>query len=160
MNTIRLASLLAPAIIAFATSVIAAPTTIVFVSEYDKGASADMATDHGLDMANMKLPSDMGLRLSLATVSAGDVVFKVKNTSAEMTHQVLVFPYVDGKPYTYNPDFLQIDEKTTQKLGEVSETEPGKSGELKLTLVPGKYALVCNIPGHFANGMWAVLTVK
>jgi uncharacterized cupredoxin-like copper-binding protein len=160
MNTIRLASLLVPAIIAFTTSAISAPTTIVFVSEYDKGASAEMATDHGLDMANMKMPSDMGLRLSLATVNAGDVLFKVKNTSAEMTHQILVFPYVDGKPYAYNPDFLQIDEKTAQKLGEVSETEPGKSGELKLTLAPGKYALLCNIPGHFANGMWAVLTVK
>jgi uncharacterized cupredoxin-like copper-binding protein len=142
------------------TTVFAAPTTVVFVSEYDKGASAEMALDHGLDMANMKMPSDMGFRLSLATVSAGDIVFKVKNTSAEMTHQVLVLPYVDGKPYNYNADFLQIDEKTLGKLGEISETDPGKTSELKLTLAPGKYALVCNIPGHFANGMWAILTVK
>lgn len=160
MNISKLSGLFLTAIVSATTVVHAAPSTMVLVSEYDKGATADLATDHGLEMANMKMPSNMGLRLSLATVSAGEVTFKVKNTSSEMIHEVLVFPYIEGTPFAYDADMSKIDEEKSGKLGEVSETEPGKTGELKLTLAPGKYALLCNIPGHFASGMWAVLTVK
>ena len=32
--------------------------------------------------------------------------------------------------------------------------------ELRLHLTPGKYLLFCNIPGHFANGMWTEVTVQ
>jgi uncharacterized cupredoxin-like copper-binding protein len=27
-------------------------------------------------------------------------------------------------------------------------------------LKPGRYILYCNIPGHYALGMWTLLTVK
>ena len=36
-------------------------------------------------------------------------------------------------------------------LGEVSELDPGKSGTLTLTIKPGKYLLVCNVPGHYVR---------
>ena len=26
-------------------------------------------------------------------------------------------------------------------------------------MVPGSYIIYCNVPGHFVNGMWAVITV-
>jgi uncharacterized cupredoxin-like copper-binding protein len=160
MNDLKFSGLAIAALLALASNAFAASGTAISVTEYDKGATADMATDHGLDMANMKMPSDMGLRLSLSTVPAGEVTFQVKNSSTEVTHQVLVFPYVEGKPFLYDADLSMIDEEKAGKLGEVLDTEPGKTGELKLTLAPGKYALICNIPGHFANGMWAVLTVN
>jgi uncharacterized cupredoxin-like copper-binding protein len=146
--------------LALASNALAASSTTISIIAYDQGASAEMAADHGLDMANMKMPSDMGLRLSLATVPAGEVTFQVKNSSAEVTHNVLVFPYVEGKPLPYDSDISMIDSEKADKLGEISEVEAGKTGELKLTLAPGKYALLCNIPGHFANGMWAILTVN
>jgi Sulfocyanin (SoxE) domain len=36
----------------------------------------------------------------------------------------------------------------------------GESKTLELNLEPGKYALVCNISGHYAAGMYADFTVK
>jgi uncharacterized cupredoxin-like copper-binding protein len=160
MKNLKFSGFAIAAFLALASTALAASSTKISVTEYDKGASADMATDHGLDMANMKMPSDMGLRLSLTTVPAGEVTFQVKNSSTEVIHEVLVFPYVEGKLLPYDADLSTIDEEKAGTLGEVSETDPGKTGELKLTLAPGKYALVCNIPGHFANGMWAVFTVN
>ena len=42
---------------------------------------------------------------------------------------------------------------------EVSELDPGASGSLTVALQPGKYLLICNVPGHYASGMWTEFTV-
>jgi uncharacterized cupredoxin-like copper-binding protein len=54
----------------------------------------------------------------------------------------------------------RIDEDAAEAIGEVEETEPGQSGSANFNLKPGKYLLVCNIPGHYLSGMWAFLTVE
>lgn len=36
---------------------------------------------------------------------------------------------------------------------------PGASGWVTLTLPPGRYELVCNLPGHYAAGMYTQLVV-
>jgi uncharacterized cupredoxin-like copper-binding protein len=36
---------------------------------------------------------------------------------------------------------------------------PGASGWVTVTLPPGRYELVCNLPGHYAAGMYTQLTV-
>ena len=33
-------------------------------------------------------------------------------------------------------------------------------GWFTITMKPGKYSLLCNLPGHFANGMYADFTVN
>ena len=45
-------------------------------------------------------------------------------------------------------------------MGEVAETAAGKSGSVTLTLKPGKYVLLCNVPGHFLAGQYTTFTVK
>jgi len=40
------------------------------------------------------------------------------------------------------------------------ELEPGKSGALTLDFKLGLYAIYCNVPGHFGNGMWTLLKVE
>ena len=37
---------------------------------------------------------------------------------------------------------------------------PGSSGWVTLTLAPGHYELVCNLPGHYAAGMHTELTAS
>jgi uncharacterized cupredoxin-like copper-binding protein len=43
--------------------------------------------------------------------------------------------------------------------GEVSELNPGATGSLTVALKPGRYLLICNVPGHFASGMWTEFEV-
>ena len=38
-------------------------------------------------------------------------------------------------------------------VGETGDMEPGTSMTLTLDLAPGHYAVVCNLVGHYANGM-------
>lgn len=135
-------------------------STTVKVTLWDKGTSAEMATDKGVGMEMDKTPATMGVKLSKTTVKAGDVVFRVTNGSKETVHEMVIFPYKDGMKIPYSEKDLKIDEDAAGHLGEVSELDASKKGELKITLKPGKYLLTCNIPSHYMNGMWAMLTVK
>jgi uncharacterized cupredoxin-like copper-binding protein len=45
-------------------------------------------------------------------------------------------------------------------VGEISETDGGAFKSHTFNLKPGHYVFVCNIPGHYANGMRGELTVQ
>jgi uncharacterized cupredoxin-like copper-binding protein len=45
-------------------------------------------------------------------------------------------------------------------VDEVEDIAPGTSAPLNLTLDPGSYAVICNLPGHYANGMHTTFTVE
>ena len=88
------------------------------------------------------------------------MTFEVTNNSEKTIHEMLVLPIKEtSTPLPYLKGENRLDEKKTNSLGEVSELDPGKSGTLTLNMKPGKYLLVCNVPGHYAAGMWTLLTV-
>ena len=45
-------------------------------------------------------------------------------------------------------------------VGEVGDLKAGASGSTSVTLAPGHYVVICNLPGHYASGMHADLTVR
>lgn len=150
----------------FALPAFADTGAVVEVTMWDKGANAEMAMDKGIGMAHDPtmggmMDGSMGMKLSTETVPAGEVTFKVSNTSKDQVHEMLVLPWpADGKGLPYVDKDARFDEDAGGSLGEVEELDPGKSGELTLRLKPGKYVLACNIANHYANGMWMAFTVK
>lgn len=127
---------------------------------WDKGAKAEMANNLGIGGSGDKSKATMGLKLSSMTARAGKVTFNVTNSSKDTVHEVVVLPYKDGEKLPYSDQDMRIDEEAAGHLGEVSELQPGKSGSVTLDLKPGKYLLVCNIAGHYMNGMWEIITLK
>jgi uncharacterized cupredoxin-like copper-binding protein len=132
----------------------------VNVTLWDKGSTAPMVMDKGIGMTADLAPATMGVKLSTDTVPAGEITFNVTNSSQETVHEMVVFPYKDGEQVPFSSQDAKINEDLAGHLGEVSELDPAKGGALKISLKPGKYILTCNIPGHYMNGMWAILTVK
>lgn len=51
----------------------------------------------------------------------------------------------------------KVSEATS--VGEVAETAPHGEQSTTLTLQPGRYVYVCNLPGHYASGMRGTLLV-
>jgi uncharacterized cupredoxin-like copper-binding protein len=152
---------IASATLAIALVVVpASAATTINVKLWDKGSGADMATNRGIGMSGDMSAKTMGVDLSVSSVKAGDITFKVVNSSQETIHEMVVFPYKDGEKIPFSEKDAKIDEDQAGHLGEVSELDPSKNGALTLNLKPGKYVLTCNIPGHYMNGMWAILTVK
>lgn len=45
-------------------------------------------------------------------------------------------------------------------VGEISEVAAGETGSQTFDLKPGKYVMLCNLPGHYDAGMYGTLTVR
>lgn len=102
----------------------------------------------------------MAIRTDAGTVEAGKVTFAVTNRSTNLMHEMLVVAVANPDvQLPYDRDEQRINEDRIKSLGETEEMMPGASKDLTLDLKPGTYLLVCNLPGHYAAGMWTVLTV-
>lgn len=148
------------AIVAMASAAQAAST--VQVSLWDKGANVPMTTGfaYGTPGADMSKAS-MGISATPATVKAGKITFKVKNSSKDTIHEMIVMYLANPKdPLPYIANENRVDEDKAGDKGEVSELDAGATGSLTVDLKPGKYLLICNVPGHFATGMWTEFTVE
>jgi uncharacterized cupredoxin-like copper-binding protein len=109
----------------------------------------------------------MGLSTDHATVPHGTVSFLVTNNGS-IDHEMVVLPLAGSQAAgarTAGGD-AKIDEAGS--FGEASTTggpgagdgiAPVASGWVTVTLAPGHYELVCNLPGHYTAGMYTQLDV-
>jgi uncharacterized cupredoxin-like copper-binding protein len=162
MNSVRNAVLSVATVLAvgFAAS-IASAAAVVSVDLWDKGAATAMPTDQMYGSPSLDVSkASMGIKAKPDTVHTGIVKFNVTNSSKDTIHEMIVMYLADpSKPLPYISAENRVDEDKAGDKGEVSELDPGKSGSLTVTLQPGKYLLICNVPGHFAAGMWTEFTV-
>lgn len=137
------------------------PGTVVHAVGGDMGGP--MMRGNGRRSAN-----SMFVRLDQTTVPRGKVSFVVTNLGNRY-HELVVLP-LDGQQRSgsraLGPD-RRVDE--TGSLGEVADSAggsgdkgiaPGATGWVTLDLPAGSYELVCNLPGHYAAGMYAEITVS
>ena len=90
-----------------------------------------------------------------ADVASGPVTFNVSN-AGKVEHEFVVVK--TSKPASDLLKNRKPDE--TGNVGEIGSVKPGQTKALKLDMAAGHYALLCNLPGHYAAGQYADLTVK
>jgi uncharacterized cupredoxin-like copper-binding protein len=103
--------------------------------------------------------ADYSVTLDSTSLSAGDVTFNVTNDAGQVHEFVVVktdlaedaLPLVEG----------DVDEESTEisPVDEIEDIEPGTSPSLAVTLEAGSYVALCNLPGHYGQGMHAAFTV-
>jgi uncharacterized cupredoxin-like copper-binding protein len=98
-----------------------------------------------------------------ATAKAGSVTISAPNTG-QLVHE-LVLAKTDADPSKLpTTSDGSVDEAKLESAGrdagEIADVTPGgtKKGTFKLT--PGKYVMFCNVPGHYAAGMYGTITAK
>ncbi|MGA7308838.1 MAG: sulfocyanin-like copper-binding protein [Pseudolabrys sp.] len=114
----------------------------------------------GYGMMGRGMMGGMSVRTNVASVKAGKVTFDVTNLSRSIVHEMIVVAVENPNaplPYDYNTG--QIPEKQVKMLGETEEMQPNAEKTIAIDLKPGAYLLICNVPGHYAAGMWTPLTV-
>ena len=93
------------------------------------------------------------------TGTAGPLTFSASNDGA-IEHELVIIKTdtpVDKLPVASG----KVDEDAAGKVvDEIKEFEAGKTVAATFDLAAGKYALICNIAGHYQAGMHAGFTVK
>ena len=106
--------------------------------------------------------SEWKIVISASAHTAGDVTFHLDNRGT-VPHEFLVVAtdksgtmLLDSVDATTN----RIDEETLDVVDEQPEYEPGTTATLTVTLPKGHYVVMCNIEGHYKNGMFADLIIS
>ena len=102
---------------------------------------------------------DFHISLVHGRISAGTVLFRVTNRGPD-EHEFIVIHADGGLPL--RPDGITLDEDALTKsiAGSIEPASAGETHVLRLQLKPGRYAVVCNMFGHYMGGMHADLVVR
>jgi uncharacterized cupredoxin-like copper-binding protein len=90
------------------------------------------------------------------TADAGKLSITLDN-KGKIEHELVVLKTDES------PDALPVSGQRVSEdaaVGEVSETKAGATKTETIDLKPGSYVFVCNIPGHYEDGMRGTLTVN
>jgi uncharacterized cupredoxin-like copper-binding protein len=108
----------------------------------------------------------MSVAAGPSSIAAGEVSFRVLNAGMTV-HELVVLPLPPGGAGTRA---VGADGRVSEagSLGEASRScgegagegiAPGAASWMTLDLAAGRYELICNLPGHYAMGMFTELDV-
>jgi uncharacterized cupredoxin-like copper-binding protein len=105
--------------------------------------------------------ADFTITVDPDSASAGDVTFDITNDAGQ-THEFVVFKT------DLAPDQLPTDEggdvdeagEGVEHVDEIEDITAGSTESLTVNLDTGSYVLICNLPGHYAQGMHTGFTVS
>jgi uncharacterized cupredoxin-like copper-binding protein len=101
--------------------------------------------------------TDYGFSAPEIDARAGKLTLTLDNAGA-IEHEFVLLKSSAGPASLKVGASGRVSESTS--VGEVSETKAGASAATTFALEPGRYIYVCNLPGHYANGMRGRLVVK
>ncbi len=101
--------------------------------------------------------TDDSIVLGSPTVEPGPYTFEAVNNGT-VAHEFEVFSTQVGS--TDLPIVADTaDTRGLTLLDEVEDVLPGGRASLTIELAAGTYLIICNLPGHYANGMVTLLEV-
>jgi uncharacterized cupredoxin-like copper-binding protein len=101
---------------------------------------------------------DWEIALDPSTAPAGAITFDVTN-EGPTTHEFEIFSG-DADPATLPVESGVANTEGLQLIDEVEDVTAGATAELAVDLEPGTYALICNLPDHYEEGMYTTITVE
>ena len=99
--------------------------------------------------------------LDESSADAGDLTFDVTN-DAEQPHEFVIFKTDVNEDAMPTDDEGNVDEEGegVELVDEIEDIEAGSTQSLTVTLDAGNYVFICNLPGHYAQGMHTSFTAS
>jgi uncharacterized cupredoxin-like copper-binding protein len=131
-------------------AVIAAVTLPALTACGSNGTSSPAASQSGNVAVTL---DDYAIRPATATIPSGEVTFAIENVGATKHEMVVIRTDVAIDDMAVEDHETDEEAPGMTPIGEVEDVEPGESTSLVLTLEPGRYVFLCNLPRHFERGM-------
>ncbi len=136
----------------------------VACSNNDNGEEAGGGGGSGSGATVSTTEKDFAIALDPSSVAAGTVSFDIQNEGPS-EHEFVVFKTdlaPDALPTTTDENDAVIVDEEGEGLEAIDEEEdiaPGSSATLDVDLDAGSYVAICNLPGHYQQGMHVAFTV-
>jgi uncharacterized cupredoxin-like copper-binding protein len=119
--------------------------------------STGCSSDGGIGVTEV----DYSINVDEDTAPAGDVTFDIQNDAGQI-HEFVVFKT------DLAPDALPVDAdgnvdeagEGVELVDEIEDIAPGDTPSLTVNLDAANYVIICNIPGHYAQGMHTPFVVS
>ncbi len=125
----------------------------------DGGDGGDGAATDGTVAATL---ADYSVTLDQSSAPAGDVTFDVSNEAGQV-HEFVVLQTdlaEDALPTDENGDVDEAGDPGITLVDEIEDIEGGATASLDVSLDAGSYVIICNLPGHYSQGMHTAFTVE
>jgi uncharacterized cupredoxin-like copper-binding protein len=101
--------------------------------------------------------ADFSISLDSTSVPSGDVAFTIENQGPSPHEFVIV--QTDLAPDALPVKDAEVEEDQLTIVDEAEDIAPSTSADLSTKLDPGSYVVICNVTGHYEQGMRVGLTV-
>jgi uncharacterized cupredoxin-like copper-binding protein len=135
------------AIVAAACSSSSSSTSAAASSTSSTGGSTIAATE-----------KDFEISLDPSTASAGEVTFDISNEGPSTHEFVIVQSDLAADKLPVKDGLVSEDAVTV--VDEAEDIAPSTTADLTVDLDAGTYIIICNIVGHYEQGMHTTLTVS
>jgi uncharacterized cupredoxin-like copper-binding protein len=105
--------------------------------------------------------TEFKITLSADSAAAGSLTF-VADNKGSIQHELILVKTDDDPgslPMASDGSTADLTASGVTKVGGVDAVDPGTTKSFTVTLQPGKYVLLCNVPAHYATGMHVGFTV-
>jgi uncharacterized cupredoxin-like copper-binding protein len=104
---------------------------------------------------------DYSITLDKTDLPSGETTFDISN-EAEQTHEFVVIKtdLAEGDLPTDENGDVDEEGEGIEPVDEIEDIEGGVSESLPVNLDPGAYVAICNLPGHYRQGMSTSFTVS
>jgi uncharacterized cupredoxin-like copper-binding protein len=129
-------------------------------------ASASASTGEGESENSVDVTEkDFAIGAASSEIDSGAVTFDITNQGPSI-HEFVVFRTDDKAsklPMKKDENGIPIVDEDAKSLRPVDEQEDiaaGSTTSLSVNLKPGRYVAICNLPGHYQQGMYVSFTVS
>jgi len=135
------------------------PAAVETAPAQTEAAEAEPASKPGPARVTVTLgkPTEFSLVPSVKQVKAGKVVFTIVN-EGEIEHEVVMLK-TNKPPANLPPEDIVHGNERGRVNEHPEHQQPGETLKFTVDLKPGKYVLICNVPGHYQAGQYAEFVV-
>ena len=134
-----------------------APLTVVALF------GAACSSDDGSESAGDEIPAtltDFAIDLERTSAPARPVTFDITNGGATVHEFEVLRTDTGADALPVDSGVVQTSADGIEIVDEVEEIAPGTGASLSVELPAGTYAVICNVSGHYEQGMFTSFTAE
>ena len=127
-------------------------------SSSSSSAAGSTSSDADTGAAISATVKDFAIAIDPTDVAGGEVAFAINNEGPS-AHEFVVIES-DDAPGDLTVEDGEVTEDGLNVIGEAEDIAPSTTADLTLTLAEGQYVIICNVTGHYEQGMYTGLKVS